>query len=279
LSTDSSRAGRPRGHDLYRRRMFGLVDALAILVLAGIGFAVSPATALPAVVWIAFATPALARADVSRRRLPNALTLPAVALVVACSLVELGTDAGAQEPRSALVALTATALTGWLVSRTGALGLGDVKLATALVGSVVLVAPAEAWVFAGVTAAAGAGAALWGSRGRGGRSDRGLRSRDCRRCGALRGADAGTRVAMLGIRLHGGLRGGTAACAPLATLGIGRRGGPRQGSAVRRAGVPPESRVRGQGGSAAAVMRPGSIPYGPCLLLGYWSALLVDAVT
>lgn len=256
--------------------MFGLVDTLAILVLAGVGFAVSPTAALPAVVWIAFATPALARADVARRRLPNALTLPAVALVAGCASLCLRVESGAQEPRSALVALTATALAGWLVSCTGALGLGDAKLATALVGSVVLVAPAEVWVFAAVTAAAGAGVALFGSRGRGGR---GRRSRVCRRCGVVRGADAGARLATLGIGLRGGPFGGSGARGRLATLGIGLRGGPRRSSAAGSAGLVPESRVRGQGGSAAAPTRARSIPYGPCLLLGYWSSLLIEAVT
>ncbi|RKR74988.1 prepilin peptidase [Frondihabitans australicus] len=188
--------------------MIGLVDTLVILLLAAVGFAAcasAPPLVLPTVLWLAFASPLLVRSDLARRRLPNVLTLPALGLTVAtCAggLIAPGADGiRAQDAGSALAAATATAAVGWLVARAGALGLGDVKLAASLVGSLWLVSPPALWLLACVASGAGVVAAVPGLR----------RARRVR-----------------------------------------RREGPGGGRAP-------------------------TIPFGPCLLVGYWTALAVTA--
>lgn len=145
--------------------MIALFDALAILLLLGLGVAASPPGALAPVVWLAFTTPLLVRSDLAVRRLPNAVTMAVLAVVVITAGLGLGVETGVQDPGPALVAVAAVLVGGWAAFRTGALGLGDVKLAAGLVGSLLLAAPSGLVVFAAVTAVSGAAAAaLWGHR-------------------------------------------------------------------------------------------------------------------
>lgn len=137
-----------------------LVDSLLILLLCGLGVMAVPPAALAPMVWLAFTTPALVRHDVAVRRLPNALTLPALGIVVVTAVVGLCVETGAQDPEVALVAVAAVLVGGWAATRAGAVGLGDVKLAGSLVGSLVLVDGTALVLFAAVTSAAGVGAIL-----------------------------------------------------------------------------------------------------------------------
>lgn len=126
------------------------VDAAAILLLLGVVLAVPgvgagpPAGAaalavMPAACWIAVVTPALVRSDLAQRRLPNALTLPAVGLAVAGVAGAAVSGGGGRDPALAAGVVAVTLLVGVLGARRIGVGLGDVKLGAALSGSAALV--------------------------------------------------------------------------------------------------------------------------------------------
>ncbi|GAA3605018.1 hypothetical protein GCM10010968_21930 [Agrococcus terreus] len=97
--------------------------AVAVWALLGAG---ADAVALLPLVAAAAAAPALARIDQAERRLPNALTLPLLALATAAAAVRLATG-----DLSPLVGLACgAALLG--MAAVGGMGMGDVKLGAAL---------------------------------------------------------------------------------------------------------------------------------------------------
>ncbi len=107
------------------------------------------AAAIAAVSAAALVAPALARVDLAERRLPNALTLPLLAVAgLACGARLLGGDL------APLVALACIALV-LLMAILGGMGMGDVKLhgglalATATLGWAVPLAGLAASVIAG----------------------------------------------------------------------------------------------------------------------------------
>ncbi|RPE76255.1 MULTISPECIES: prepilin peptidase [unclassified Frondihabitans] len=181
--------------------MIAFVDAAVVLALLGVA-APSPPGALVPAVWLAFTTPLLIRSDVTRRRLPNLATMPALGLVLGSSAVAVFVDTGVKDPALALLVTTLIAAGGLLSVRLGGVGLGDVKLAAAAAGSAALVGADAAWALMVVAGAAG---------------------------GAV----------VLAVRLRLGLRR------------VARR----------------KSRCVGPAREV------GEIPYGPCLLFGYWVAL------
>jgi leader peptidase (prepilin peptidase)/N-methyltransferase len=140
-------------------------DALVILVLAGLAFAAAPPDqseiALP--LWLASTTPFLVRSDVVHRRLPNVATLPALALFVASVGAEAAAVAAGRGPQEALPTLlppATVAVAGVAAARRGRFGMGDVKLATAVAGSIAQIAPWLLLVVAAVASAAALACAL-----------------------------------------------------------------------------------------------------------------------
>jgi len=133
----------------------------------GIGSALP---ALPALLYLALVSVPLALVDLRRRRLPNALVLPAYP-ATAASLVWAGVAAGAA-PWAAIGALAAAAAGMLALWALGAMGMGDVKLAGLLgialgwIGWGALVAGA----FAGFVVGAVAGVATAVVRGGGRRT-------------------------------------------------------------------------------------------------------------
>ena len=132
--------------------MIVLIDGIVIVLLVGVGLCAAPpgthGWALPPIAWLALTTPLLVRSDVAVRRLPNGATVPGLVIVVATAGVGMLTNGAAlgtgfADPALALVATAATAVGGYALSRTGALGLGDVKLAAGIVGSLMLLSPFE----------------------------------------------------------------------------------------------------------------------------------------
>ncbi|ARC56230.1 hypothetical protein AS850_03965 [Frondihabitans sp. 762G35] len=163
--------------------MTALGDALAILVLAGLAFAAAPADSaaafcLPAALWLAACTPFLVRSDLGVRRLPDVATLPALALVVASiaagALSSVASGRGPQEALLALLPPACVALAGVAAARRGAFGMGDVKLAAAIAGSVAQIAPSLLVVVAAVASLGALAAALSQTLGSRGRIGRGL---------------------------------------------------------------------------------------------------------
>jgi prepilin signal peptidase PulO-like enzyme (type II secretory pathway) len=185
--------------------MTALGDALVILVLAGIAFAAAPpdsaATALPAALWLAACSPFLVRSDVVARRLPDVATLPALALLVASvgaeALTSVARGRGPQDALLALLPPTIVALAGVTAARRGAFGMGDVKLAAAIAGSIAQIAPSLLVVVAAVASFGALAAAVpqaFGSRRR--RALDGLPAGGPERAKAPDGAEApkGARV-------------------------------------------------------------------------------------
>lgn len=106
------------------------IDALGLPLAAAtatlLALAGWDAIALVPLVTVALAAPALARIDTVERRLPNVITLPLLAVaVLACSARMLSGDL------APLVGLGCGALL-LLMAVTGGMGMGDVKLGTAL---------------------------------------------------------------------------------------------------------------------------------------------------
>jgi Type II secretory pathway, prepilin signal peptidase PulO and related peptidases len=103
-----------------------IAAALLVLALAAFGARVE----LLPVAYLALVTPELCRVDVSEYRLPNAIVLPGLALAAVAPL--LGWAATGAPPAVPYLAGVATAgsLLGMHVA--GGLGMGDVKLGTAL---------------------------------------------------------------------------------------------------------------------------------------------------
>lgn len=127
---------------------------------AGVPGAVGILRALPGF-WLALATPALIRSDVAHRRLPDVLTLPAVALVPVAAVGEVwGQDPAPLRSVTVLGVVVAVAGLGLLGARVGAVGLGDVKLGVAIAGASAVADPGVLPVVAGVTGLAGAVLAL-----------------------------------------------------------------------------------------------------------------------
>ncbi|MBF4577650.1 hypothetical protein [Frondihabitans sp. VKM Ac-2883] len=188
--------------------MIAFVDAAVVLALLGVA-APSPPGALVPAVWLAFTTPLLIRSDVTRRRLPNLATMPALGLVLGASAVAVFVDTGVKDPALALLVTTLVAAGGLLSASLGGVGLGDVKLAAAAAGSAALVGADAAWALMVVSGASG---------------------------GAV----------VLAVRLR-----------------------------LRRVERRKSRCVDGHEGFAgvAPALEVGEIPYGPCLLFGYWVAL------
>jgi leader peptidase (prepilin peptidase) / N-methyltransferase len=101
----------------------------AVLCLRGADAGLFPALWIGATGW------RLALIDLRQRRLPNAVTAPA--LVLAASAAVLGRDPPALDTMLAAAVVLAVS---W---RLGAVGMGDVKLGTALAGTVHLLLGAE----------------------------------------------------------------------------------------------------------------------------------------
>lgn len=148
--------------------MLAFIDAAVILGLSGLAVAVADAgstTAVVPCVWLAFLTPLLVRVDLRARRLPDAVTLPGLAILLA----GLGVTSR-ESPQDAAVATIATVTTAGITfaaALTPGFGMGDAKLATLLVGSVALVDPALVAVFSIGASASGVVLAL-AAVGRGG---------------------------------------------------------------------------------------------------------------
>jgi leader peptidase (prepilin peptidase)/N-methyltransferase len=141
------------------------------IVWAGVGAAAEAGVVPPrwvpvllAVGWLAVAAGAV---DVRARRLPDALTLPALPVVLLL-LLPVGGSAVWRALAGAAVAVAAHLLVH--LAAPGAMGAGDVKLAAPL-GAVLAAASWEALVFAGLLATVLSGAlaaTLLVARGRGG---------------------------------------------------------------------------------------------------------------
>ncbi len=115
--------------------------------LSGTALSGASPWALAALAWLALLGVPLAVIDVRSRRLPDRLTFPAFAGVIA--LLGAGALAGRQPGHFGQAILGATALAGFylvlMVIRPGGMGLGDVKLA-ASVGAVLAWASWQALV-------------------------------------------------------------------------------------------------------------------------------------
>lgn len=128
---------------------------------SGLGWAAGrvPGEWLPLLLGLAWLGVAAAAVDIARRRLPDALTLPAFPLVLALA-VPLGWDAVGRAVGGAAVLFGAHLLVR-LVSP-GALGAGDVKLAAGLGAALGAVSWAALMVGAGLAAGLTAAVALTG---------------------------------------------------------------------------------------------------------------------
>ena len=102
----------------------GVAAIAAALIAVVVGFGPVSSVAVTA---CALAAPALARIDVSVRRLPNPITLPLLVLGLASALWQL--VAGNWVGPTAALAIT---LLLFVMSLAGGMGMGDVKLAGAL---------------------------------------------------------------------------------------------------------------------------------------------------
>ncbi|BDZ49657.1 hypothetical protein GCM10025867_18980 [Frondihabitans sucicola] len=145
--------------------MNAFVDAAVILLLLGLALGAPESgldwlAAAPAACWVAVATPALVRSDLEHRRLPNALTLPAVGLVALSAAGSWVFGEGGRDPALALGLCLIISAVGFWASARGGVGMGDVKLAVALVGSATLVDVRSLAVVALVTGASGVAAAV-----------------------------------------------------------------------------------------------------------------------
>jgi leader peptidase (prepilin peptidase)/N-methyltransferase len=110
------------------------VEAASAILLGALAARVHPGLVLAAACWLALCSVPLALTDIAVRRLPDALTGPALAGTVLLLIAESAAD-GNWAPM-ARAALGATALSGFLlalalISPSG-MGLGDVKAAAAL---------------------------------------------------------------------------------------------------------------------------------------------------
>ncbi|GAA4267719.1 prepilin peptidase [Frondihabitans peucedani] len=168
--------------------MNSFVDAAAILLLLVVALGLPglglpcPGTGppvggaalavVPAACWIAVVTPALVRSDLARRRLPNALTLPAVGLAVAGAAGAAVSGGGGRDPALAAGVVAVTLFVGVLGARRAGVGLGDVKLGAALAGSAALVGPEALAVFSVGTGLCGLAAAVVALRRAGSRGTR-----------------------------------------------------------------------------------------------------------
>lgn len=129
---------------------------LVLLAVAAFGGRVE----LLGAAYLALVTPELCRVDIAEHRLPNAIVLPALALATAAPL--LGWAVTGAPPTGALVAGAATGAFLVVMHVAGGLGMGDVKLGTALglslgcLGPVAALAgPLIGFVAGGVVALAG----------------------------------------------------------------------------------------------------------------------------
>jgi leader peptidase (prepilin peptidase)/N-methyltransferase len=141
--------------------MLPFVDAAVILLLGGVVTLALPpevfASAAPAACWVALTTPLLVRTDLRERRLPNAATHTGLLIVLLSVVLGAVHPATRGESLIALAFLVASAAGGTALATTGGLGLGDVKLAAALVGGLALVQPWLLIVFALVASATAVG--------------------------------------------------------------------------------------------------------------------------
>ncbi|WP_404312832.1 prepilin peptidase [Agrococcus terreus] len=125
-ATAEARTGAAPAPPLELRPSDALGIPLAVLAAWALLAAGADAVALLPLVAAAAVAPALARIDQAERRLPNALTLPLLALAAAAAAVRLAT--GDLAPLAGLAC--GAALLG--MAAAGGMGMGDVKLGAAL---------------------------------------------------------------------------------------------------------------------------------------------------
>ena len=114
--------------------------ALALLAAATAG----PRPLLVGLLWLAAVTPRLIEVDLAEHRLPDAVVLPGVPVVLASVVLDRW-SAGA-EVLPVLAAAAAIGLVMLLLHLTGGLGFGDVKLAPLLAALAAAAAPGGALV-------------------------------------------------------------------------------------------------------------------------------------
>ncbi|GAA2174239.1 hypothetical protein GCM10009846_19410 [Agrococcus versicolor] len=140
---DVAAARRVRAHDV----VLGVALAIGVVALGvGEGWHASPGVAAVGVVAAALVAPALARIDVAVRLLPNALTLPLLAIGAACAVI-----AGARGAWHGPVLAVVVALVLGVLWWTGGMGAGDLKLGA---GLALAVAPLAWWLPLATLAAA-----------------------------------------------------------------------------------------------------------------------------
>lgn len=143
--------------------MLPFIDAAVILLLGGVSAVALPpevlASAGPTACWVALTTPILVRTDLRERRLPNAATHAGLLIVLLSGVLGALRPETRSESLVALALFGASAVGGTALASTGGLGLGDVKLAAALVGGLALVQPWLVFVFALVAGALAVGLA------------------------------------------------------------------------------------------------------------------------
>jgi leader peptidase (prepilin peptidase)/N-methyltransferase len=161
--------GRLRRGARVPRPLCEIAVALAwAAVGAGWAIGVVPGRWVPALLGLAWFGVATAAVDLRHRRIPDALTLPALPVALACA-VPLGGPAVLMAAAGAALAFGGHALLHLLAPR--AMGMGDVKLAAplgAVLGATSLPAvPVAAVLAALLTAAVGVGGLLTGAFRRG----------------------------------------------------------------------------------------------------------------
>ena len=115
--------------------MFRVVPTLIAMV------AYIPVFYLVAVAW------PLAKTDVRVHRLPNRLTLPALPIAFVCQLIVALFDGQWSRFGAALGCAFVAAVVGVAINRTGALGMGDVKLITAITWALAWFNPVAPLIF------------------------------------------------------------------------------------------------------------------------------------
>lgn len=226
-------------HEGGRDRVLELGAVAALCVVASTR---SSASDLVAVMAVAAVTPALIRIDLVSRRLPNPLVgLAAAGLAVSTAMQAVEEGVGsALEPWAWAAGWS---LATFVMAIAGALGMGDVKLGAVLVAALT-----------GVTGGAGAGAGAGAEAGVNGGGE----------------SAAAVESVVLFLSIAGLL--GLAAVANRTLLSRERRRSRAIGS---DAGAGPAAPFQASIVASPNLTPRAGIPFGPCLLVAFWTTIVV----